>query len=318
MLQGQLGSETSRTARMGICLAAWLALARQAAAADAPVTFETQAGRVVISVDGRPLGTYVFDDPEIKRPYFAGLRAPDGTPVTRHHPPREGIDATDHAAMHPGLWIGFGDISGHDFWRNKGTVKHVEFSRPPAADGQGAEFAVRNRYLAGDRAVCDELCTMVIRLRPAGWWIDWTSEFTGADEFEFGDQEEMGLGVRLATPLSVTKGGTISNSEGGRNEAQVWGKQSDWCDYSGTAEGRPAGILLVPDAANFRRSWFHARDYGVLVANPFGRNAFTKGDKSRVVVKPGETLRLRFGILLHSGETDLDAAARDWRQISPR
>ena len=55
---------------------------------------------------------------------------------------------------------------------------------------------------------------------------------------------------------------------------------------------------------NFRPSWFHARDYGLLEANPFGRQAFGKGEKSSVVVKPGEKLRLRYGVLIHSGPPD--------------
>ena len=52
---------------------------------------------------------------------------------------------------------------------------------------------------------------------------------------------------------------------------------------------------------NFRPSWFHARDYGLLAANPFGRAAFNKGEPSKVVVKPGESLRLRYGMLVHAG-----------------
>jgi len=37
------------------------------------------------------------------------------------------------------------------------------------------------------------------------------------------------------------------------------------------------------------------------VANPFGRHAFGKGEKSQVIVKRGESFRLRFGILIHAG-----------------
>jgi hypothetical protein len=48
----------------------------------------------------------------------------------------------------------------------------------------------------------------------------------------------------------------------------------------------------------------HARDYGVLVANPFGRNAFTKGEVSRLEVRPGEKLRLRFGVWSYAANPD--------------
>src|SRR4051794_25486478 len=56
--------------------------------------------------------------------------------------------------------------------------------------------------------------------------------------------------------------------------------------------------LLMHGPRNVRRSRFHARDYGLLVANPFGRQEFTKREPSRVVVSRGETLKLRFGVLV--------------------
>jgi hypothetical protein len=56
----------------------------------------------------------------------------------------------------------------------------------------------------------------------------------------------------------------------------------------------------MPHPDNFRRSWMHVRDYGLVVANPFGQRAFTKGEASRIEVKPGEKLRLRFGVLAYA------------------
>jgi hypothetical protein len=53
---------------------------------------------------------------------------------------------------------------------------------------------------------------------------------------------------------------------------------------------------------NFRKSWWHNRDYGLMVANPFGRQAMKQGAKSAVPLKPGETLRLTFGAALHQGK----------------
>ena len=114
--------------------------------------------------------------------------------------------------------------------------------------------------------------------------------------------------MRVATDLTVTKGGVISSSDGRKNEQQVWGRQADWCDYS----GKDGGVMLMPDPRNFRRSWFHARDYGLLVANPFGRQAFTKGEPSQVVVKKGETLTMRYGVLIHDGDVDHHAAYQDF------
>jgi hypothetical protein len=297
-----------------LCLVLALASASRAAAAEPKLHFEEQAGRITVLVGDKPLATYVWNDPKILRPYLTHVRAPSGVQVTRNHPPIEGRDATDHAEFHPGIWLAFGDLSGEDFWRNKATVRHVTFLQRPAVDDRGAAFTLKNAYVAGDRTVCEEVCRLSFAPLARGYAITWDSSFSGPAEFAFGDQEEMGLGVRLATPLTVKNGGHMLNSDGLEDERGVWGKQADWCDYAGTIEGQPAGLLLMPDPANFRRSWFHARDYGVLVANPFGVKAFTKQAASRVVVKPGETLRLRFGVLAHSGEFDPAAAYREWLQ----
>lgn len=283
----------------------------QRAIADEHVSFVRTATSVQIRVGEQLLATYYFADSKTLRPYLAHVRAPGGTQVTRNHPPVAGVDATDHDTMHPGIWLAFGDLGGADFWRNKGRVEHAKFVEEPRAAGDHGEFTVKNRYLDGDRLVCEELCRIVVDVRPAETLLVWDSTFSAPQEFYFGDQEEMGLGVRVATPLTVKNGGTLTNSAGAQGEKQVWGQQADWCDYAGTIDGKPVGVMIVPDAGNFGRSWYHARDYGFVAANPFGRKAFTKGEASRVVVPPGESLRLRYAVVLHAGETDLPQAYRD-------
>jgi hypothetical protein len=72
------------------------------------------------------------------------------------------------------------------------------------------------------------------------------------------------------------------------------------------------GIQLVADASNFRPSWWHNRDYGVFVANPFGREAMKQGTKSRVTVARGEAFTLRYGAILHADSTTPPEARARW------
>jgi len=106
----------------------------------------------------------------------------------------------------------------------------------------------------------------------------------------------------MATGLTEKDGGLITSSIGGKTAAQTWGKGAAWCDYSGKLEGKPAGITLFSGPANFREAWWHNRDYGVFVANPFGRSAMRQGAKSAVTVKRGESLRIVYGAMAHGGE----------------
>jgi hypothetical protein len=262
--------------------------------------------RVIITDGSQPVATYVFRDDKILRPYFAHLHAPGGIQVTRNHPPVPNVDATDHDAMHPGVWLAFGDLSGHDFWRNKARIVHDRFSEPPAVrDGQ-ITFTAENTFQAANGGeVCKQTSRLTLAARAAGYLLIWEATFRAEQgEIVFGDQEEMGLGIRVATPIAVKQGGMILDALGRRNEREVWGNAADWCDYSGTINGRFAGITTMCDPQNFRPSWLHARDYGALVVNPFGQQAFHKGPASKVVVKPGESFRLRYGVLLHAGPSD--------------
>jgi Methane oxygenase PmoA len=277
------------------------------------VAFVRRPDGLQVTIGGKPSTRYHYGTEAITRPFFESIHAPDGTQVTRNYPPVEGVDLADHPTYHPGLWLAFGDLNGADSWRNKDRILHAGFVEEPQGGPGRGTFAIRNRYEKDDRVIGEEVCRITILVRLAGHLIVWDSVFrpVGGD-LAFGDQEEMGLGLRVATPLAVVKGGRITDSECRVNEAQVWGKQADWCAYDGEIDGKRVGVLLMPGPGNFRRSWFHARDYGLLEANPFGRNAFTKGEKSRVTIKDGDTLRLRFGVLIWSGRPDLGAAYRDF------
>jgi hypothetical protein len=314
--------------------AAALAMAahRPVAAEPAILEFERSPRELHILINGDPLATYVFKDPVISRPYFANVNAPGNVQATRHQPPVAGEDLMDHPTFHPGIWLAFGDLNGADDWRLVAPVQHVEFVEVPQCDGHQGSFAVHNRYLTAGNAgapICDELFRCEVRLVPAGHLFLWDSTFTSDQEFAFGDQEEMGLGLRVATPLRAQRQdeggiaggtGTIRDAEGRLNEAGVWGNSAAWCDYSGKIKDLNVGMTIFTHPKNFRPSWFHARDRGLLVANPFGRAAFRKGENSKVVVKPGESLRLRYGILLHASPAgsspDLEAAYREYLKVA--
>lgn len=273
------------------------------AAADAGFAVRPNPAGLDITCDGAPVATFVVRDPNILRPYFANLHALGGPKVTRNHPPLAGADATDHDTMHPGLWLAFGDINGQDFWRNKGRIEHVRFTEPPKAARDQLTFATECRLVSAAGAPLSSLTNRFHITRMAGaWMLLWDATFCSLErELVFGDQEEMGFGVRVATALAEKNGGVISSSSGWRTAKKTWGQPADWCDDSGVVDGQPAGITLMAAPANFRPSWWHNRDYGLMVANPFGREAMKQGTPSAVTVKRGDPLRLRFGAVFHRG-----------------
>jgi len=288
--------------------------ARQAADGFA---VEENKDRLTITHSGRPVAEFVFRDERILRPYFANVHTANAIQVTRNHPPRAG-DAADHDTMHPGIWLGFGDISGVDFWRNRGRIEHVRFSEPPAIKDGQVHVTQECRLLGGDKLLGTLTNRLTWTARPFGWLLVWDATFRAAEApLTFGDQEEMGFGARLATPFTEKASGQIVNSAGQKTAKATWGQPAAWCDYAGHTDGKPAGITLMPHPDNFRGSWWHNRDYGVFVANPFGRSALRQGARSSVAVQPGESFRIRFGAALHHGaDYDPASAFRDFAALA--
>jgi len=278
------------------------------------VSFKRDAGRIEIRIGDKAIATYVYEDPAIPRPYFCQVKTRNGVQVTRIHPPDPVINKgnDDHPTFHPGIWLAFGDIGGKDFWRNKARVRHVKFIEPFVEEAGGGRFAVVNSYETSggqDSPVCEETCTYSIHAGPIEYFLIAKSEFrSDKADFAFGDQEEMGFGIRLDTALTVKSGsGKILNSEGGENEKGTWGKQAEWCAAWGTTDDKSAAVALMPAPDNFRPSWFHTRDYGLMVANPFGGKSMTGPENPAVapdvtVVKKGEILKLGFGIWVSYGK----------------
>jgi len=264
---------------------------------------QRQEDRLLISLSGSPVAEFVFDDDEILRPYFSNLRLPNGLQVTRNQPPVEGQDSTDHPTMHPGVWLGFGDISGHDFWRNKGSIKHQRFITEPQIKDGRLTFDTECQLLTPQgQALCRLSNHFTLTPRPGGWLLVWSATFhADRQEIVFGDQEEMGLGARLATAMTEKNGGLILNSSGLQTAGQTWGQPAKWCDYSGSGSGT-GGILLMAGQKNFRESWWHNRDYGLFVANPFGRQSMKQGSPSAIPLALGEELTVTFGAFFHDDQ----------------
>jgi hypothetical protein len=164
--------------------------------------------------------------------------------------------------------------------------------------------------------VAREVCRIEVIARPAGTLLTWDSEFRpAAGDLAFGDEKVGGFGVRVATPLIGEKGGRILNSRGDRGEAGAFGKDADWVAYSGP-DGR-VGVVVLCDPANPARSRFMVREYGVVSANPFGRKNLGGDGDGRVVVKSGDSLRLRFGAFFHAAGADPAAVYADFLAALP-
>ena len=209
--------------------------------------------------------------------------------------------------MHPGLWMSFGWIDGNDYWRLASKVKFEQFLDEPKGGKGEASFSTRDRYLdgAGKKTVCLQDTHYRFSKVKQGILLDWDSQFYNDEkDFVFGDQEESGLALRIASPFRVKGGnGSIVNDRGEMNGAGTWGKPFNWISYSGRLHGKQIGLLVAPHPQNPRSSWSHSRDYGVLVTNPFPKQPRERREPYvRTTVQKGDRYRLRYKVLIHEME----------------
>ena len=171
-----------------------------------------------------------------------------------------------------------------------------------------------NSWLAQDgKPVMRELRRTAVQTLPDGEWmllIDTQLE-ARADEVTLGQTAFGLLGVRVAKAIGVKDGGgTIRNSEGGVDEAGCFRKPARWVDYSGPITATATeGLTLMDHPLNLNHPVpFHVRDDGWMGAALTFPGAHT--------IKPGEPLRLRYALYVHSGMPAADALDRRWTEFS--
>lgn len=288
-----------------------------AAPVVAQVKFEKQAGRIAVRIKGQPFTTFYWGG-DAPKPYLHPLTAASGKVVTRRFPMEQVPGESRDHPHHRGLWITHGEVSDVNFWMNEPGYKPEVSGRivplgEPTVKGDTIHAVFEWRKPDGKPLLTEDR-TMKFSGDSTTRGIDFDVTFTAIDTVKWGDTKEGFFAIRLADRLTEKSGtGQMINASGATGMKNVWGKRSEWVDYAGELDGEKLGIAIFDHPRNFRHpTYWHARDYGLFAANPFGEHDFLN-DKTRdgsLTLKPREVLRLRYRVLIHPAGVNLADAYR--------
>ena len=303
----------------------------------AQVTLIQGPEQIAVEVDGKPFTVVYISGKDLNRPYLHPLRTASGRIVSRSFPAGQLPGETTDHPHHAGLFYGHGDVNGYNYW----AIQNVPLSasKPNATMGRivlkevlsvksgkesGSVDVVFNWLTPDGKPLLFETRKMTFYAHPELRIIDFDFDFQAAGKVVFRDTKEGTFAMRMATALEEppakqpgeasvpARTGKLVNAQGREREANVWGKQSEWVDYSGNLGGEPVGVVMMDHPDNPRHpTYWHSRGYGLHSINPFGVSDFLndKAQNGSLTLEAGEHVRFRYRVIIHPGASRASLAA---------
>jgi hypothetical protein len=305
---------------IGLAVLSGLLFAAAALPAGDAVELVRKGDRVDVLIGGRLFTTYYFSA-DVAKPYFQPLRSAQGTILTRDFPngntiPPEHLKDPSLEAHQRPMFFGHGNIDGIDFWGEAAFPQYSDdtvFGRATFRKLEEIRGGVDSGMLRADfeladprgRVIADEIQSFVFGGDLNTRWIDCeiTLVANHGSDLTLGDTKEGTFALRLAKELNSPPGHMV-NSAGAEGEKAIWGKRADWVDYDGTVAGEELGVAVFDSPRSFRHpTYWHARGYGLLAANPFAWREYYKDPEKdgSWTIQEGKELKFRYRVFIHHG-----------------
>src|SRR5262245_45451632 len=282
------------------------------------VELKRSEDHIEVLVGRQSFTTYYFSA-SAPKPYLSPLRSANGVVVTRGFPMMTNIPGEDRDEPHQrAMYFAHGDINGFDFWGEAefskwsrhavSTFGRTAFRKLDEIQGGSDSGQVRAKFdlvTHEGKVIGEESQAYLFRGDESSRTID--CEFTihaSHGPLRMGDTKEGTFAIRVVKALDSPPGNMVNSNEA-VGEKGIWGHKADWVDYYGRVQGEDVGIAILDHPQNLRHpTYWHARAYGLLAANPFGTRKFTHNreqDGSYTIPADG-SLTFRYRVLIHRGD----------------
>lgn len=273
-------------------------------------------GTIDVTLGGKKKTTIHYQG--FARPILHPINNGAGQGVTRDWPVVKGTkgEADDHP-HHKSLWFGHGDVNGASFWDEKATIK----TNSAEVDEKSNQVVLKSDWLAGEKKIASDTTTISFGSLPAGngWWIDYNVMVNADQEtLRFGDTKEGVFAIRTHPNLrlkndekrGVTTAAGHALNQAGDTDLKLWGKRSPWVAYWGPIGDSTTTLIMMDHPTNLRHpTTWHAREYGLVAANPFGLSFFEKKPRGAgdFELTKGEQLQMHYRVVIVDGQADAEA-----------
>jgi hypothetical protein len=294
----------------------------------AQVKLSQSPEQIAVEINGKPFTVFYVGGKDLNRPYLHPLRSASGKIVNRSFPAGQIPGETTDHPHHAGLFYGHGDVNGFNYWAiqnvpapasnaeaNMGRIVLKQVLSVTSGKESGSVDVVFNWLKPDGKPLLTETRKMTFYAHPILRIIDFDFDLAAIEKVVFRDTKEGTFAMRMATPLEEpplkgtatgpARTGKLINAQGGEREANVWGKRSEWVDYSGELDGERVGVVMMDHPDNPRHpTYWHSRGYGLHSINPFGVSDFLndKTQNGSLTIEPGQHVRFRYRVIIHPGQ----------------
>ena len=269
-------------------------IAISAALAQSKVTAEKVVNKIEFRVNGNLFTSYIVSEFE-KYPFFFPVNGPSNASVTSMR--------NANYPHHSSLFFGCDKVNGGNYWQEGLDRGQIISLREDILESGGEKAVIENECIwkrpGAESPVKDIRKITVSTPSKELFQIDFEITMEMLLDVAIEKTNHSLFSARIDPDLAVINGGTMINAEGETGEKNTFGKPSAWMDYYGERMGKKEGLAILQHPSNqwFPAPWF-TRDYGFISPTPM----YWPADDEKTVLRKGEKIRLKYRVLVHSGD----------------
>jgi len=272
------------------------------------VTAERVADKIEFRVDGNLFTSYILSESE-KYPFFFPVNGPSNASVTSMR--------NANYPHHSSLFFGCDRVNEGNYWQEGLERGQIISLRADILETGGNKAVIENECIwrrpGTDAPIKDKRKITVTIPSKDKFIIDFDVTMEMLMDVNIEKTNHSLFSGRMDPDLAVISGGTMINAEGETSEKGTFRKSSAWIDFYGNRQGKTEGMAILQHPSNkwFPAHWF-TRDYGFFSPTPM---YWHENDKN-TSLKKGEQIKLRYRVIVHSGNHTDAGIAEEFAKYS--